>query len=156
MPSSSGRPKSPGGKPVPIALVQDAIDRVEAAGEIEISVDSVRYRIAFIGAVLRELPDAHVVESASPPRIRLRCVEAMTEHGRASDLRFATNEERRYALAYLRWLAGGADRRTTMPSASHAAYSLDAARGEQIRQDIEMLVVDAAEHLRRGQDVGGS
>ena len=25
----------------------------------------------------------------------------------SADLRFATNEERRYALAYLRWLAGG-------------------------------------------------
>ena len=32
------------------------------------------------------------------------------------DLRFATNEERRFALAYLRWLAGGGERRGSEPS----------------------------------------
>jgi hypothetical protein len=50
--------------------VQEAIDRLEREREIEISVDSVRYRSAFIGAVLRELADAQVVLT-SPPRIRL-------------------------------------------------------------------------------------
>jgi uncharacterized protein DUF6884 len=52
-------------------LAQEALDRLERDGEIEISVRSVRYRSAFIGAVLRELPGAEVVRTASPPRIRL-------------------------------------------------------------------------------------
>lgn len=59
--------RSPSGQPVPVGWVQDALD----AGEIEISVDSVRYRSAFIGAVLLELPGATVITGTSPPRIRL-------------------------------------------------------------------------------------
>ena len=62
--------RSPGGQPVPITWVQDALDRIERDREIEISVASVRYRSAFIGAVLRQLPGAEVVPT-SPPRIRL-------------------------------------------------------------------------------------
>jgi hypothetical protein len=62
--------KSSGGQRVPLAWVQDAIDRLERDGEIEISVASVRYRSAFIGAVLLQLPGATVVRS-SPPRVRL-------------------------------------------------------------------------------------
>jgi hypothetical protein len=65
------------------------------------------------------------------------------------DLRFATNQERRYALAYLRWLAGGPGRRETEPSATHRTYALTQERGEQIRDDIEQLAVDAAGYLRR-------
>jgi hypothetical protein len=64
--------RSPSGRPVPIAWVQEALDRIERDGEIEISVQSVGYRSAFIGAVLQELPGAAVVRAASPPRIRLR------------------------------------------------------------------------------------
>lgn len=63
--------KSPLGQPVPIAWVQEALDRLERDRELEISVASVRYRSAFIGAVLRELPGAEVVRTVSPPRIRL-------------------------------------------------------------------------------------
>ena len=63
--------RSPNGQLVPTAWVQEAIDRIERDGEIEISVQSVGYRSAFIGAVLRELPGADVVRTASPPRIRL-------------------------------------------------------------------------------------
>jgi hypothetical protein len=62
--------RSPAGQKVPIEWVQDAIDRVERDREIEVSVASLRYRSAFIGAVLRELPGAQVVQT-SPPRIRL-------------------------------------------------------------------------------------
>jgi hypothetical protein len=51
--------------------VQEALDRLERDREIEISVQSVRYRSAFIGAVLRELPGAEVVRTVSPPLIRL-------------------------------------------------------------------------------------
>ena len=49
--------RSPSGQPIPIAWVQDALDRLDRDGEIEISVQSVRYRSAFIGAVLAELPE---------------------------------------------------------------------------------------------------
>lgn len=62
--------KSPAGQPVPISWVQDAIDRLERDREIEISVESVRYRSAFIGAVVQLLPGATVMRT-SPPRIRL-------------------------------------------------------------------------------------
>jgi hypothetical protein len=62
--------RSPGGQPVPIPWIQDALDRIDRDREIEISVASVRYRSAFIGAVLRELPGAQVVPT-SPPRIRI-------------------------------------------------------------------------------------
>ena len=64
--------KSPAGKRVPIAWVQEALDRLQQDGVIEISVASVRYRSAFVGAVLCQLPDAEVDRSKSPPRIKLR------------------------------------------------------------------------------------
>jgi hypothetical protein len=63
--------RSPGGQMIPLAWVQEALDRINRDGEIEISVASVGYRSAFIGAVLQELPDAEIIRS-SPPRIRLR------------------------------------------------------------------------------------
>jgi hypothetical protein len=44
--------RSPQGQPVPIAWVQDALDRLERDGEVEISVASVGHRSAFIGDVL--------------------------------------------------------------------------------------------------------
>jgi hypothetical protein len=44
--------RSPAGQPVPIKWVQDALDRLAADGEMEIRVESVGYRSAFIGAVL--------------------------------------------------------------------------------------------------------
>jgi hypothetical protein len=62
--------RSPAGQPVPVAWVQEALNRLERDGEIEISVAAVRYRSAFIGAVLQQVPGATVVRS-SPPRIRL-------------------------------------------------------------------------------------
>ena len=68
--------RSPSGQPVPIAWVQEALDRIDRDEEIEISVRSVGYRSAFIGAVLREIPGAEVVRTASPPRIRLSRVGA--------------------------------------------------------------------------------
>jgi hypothetical protein len=63
--------RSPQGQPVPISWVQDALDVLLRDGEIEISVESVGHRSAFIGAVLLEVPGATVVAGTSPPRIRL-------------------------------------------------------------------------------------
>jgi hypothetical protein len=62
--------RSPAGQPVPIAWVQDALDRLERDSDIEVSVASLRYRSAFIGAVLLQLPGASVVRT-TPPRIRI-------------------------------------------------------------------------------------
>jgi hypothetical protein len=62
--------RSPAGQPVLLALITDAIDRLQRDGELEISVQSVGHRSAFVGAVLREIPGAAVLPT-SPPRIRL-------------------------------------------------------------------------------------
>jgi hypothetical protein len=61
--------KSPSGKPVQIEWVQNALDRLTEEGEIEISVASVGYRSAFIGAALATIPGA--VTSVHPRMIRL-------------------------------------------------------------------------------------
>jgi hypothetical protein len=67
-----GTTRSPKGKAVPLAWVQEALDRLETEREVEISVASVRFRSAFVGAVLKQLPGAAVVPGTTPPRIRLR------------------------------------------------------------------------------------
>jgi hypothetical protein len=69
------------------------------------------------------------------------------ETTKSADLRYATNEERRFALAYLRWLAGGTGRRVSKPSPTHRAYGLSEARGERIQADVERMVRDAADRL---------
>jgi hypothetical protein len=53
---------------VPLKWVQDALDRLADEGEVEISVESVGYRSAFIGAVLSALE--HVESSPSTMRVR--------------------------------------------------------------------------------------
>jgi hypothetical protein len=63
-----GTSRSPAGRLVPIVWVQDALDRLAAVGEVEISVESVGYRSAFIGAVLSSLDDTE----ASPATMRVR------------------------------------------------------------------------------------
>ena len=62
--------RSPGGQSVPIAWIQSGLERLLAAREIEVSVPSLGYRSAFIGAVLLSLPDAVLIQ-VTPPRIRL-------------------------------------------------------------------------------------
>jgi hypothetical protein len=61
--------RSPTGQPVPIASVQDALDRLHTAEELQIDPTTVGYRSAFIGAVLRTLPNARVKHD--PQRIVL-------------------------------------------------------------------------------------
>ena len=63
--------RSPAGRLVPIKWVQEALDRLASDGEVEISVESVGYRSAFIGAVLSALDCAE----ASPSTMRVRCVD---------------------------------------------------------------------------------
>lgn len=50
--------RSPGGSPVPISWVQEALERLYSVGDVQISVESVGYRSAFIGAVLSQVPGA--------------------------------------------------------------------------------------------------
>jgi hypothetical protein len=61
--------RSPEGKPVKIQMVQAAADRLYRYGEVEISVASVGYRSAFVGAVVSTLPGT--VSVVGPRRIRL-------------------------------------------------------------------------------------
>jgi hypothetical protein len=51
--------------------VQTALNRLRDDGEVEISVDSVGYRSAFIGAVLAALDDTE----PSPSTMRVRRVD---------------------------------------------------------------------------------
>jgi hypothetical protein len=55
---------------VPIAWVVDALQRLLDGEEVEVSVPSLGYRSAFVGAVLLAVPGAALVGSA-PPRVRL-------------------------------------------------------------------------------------
>jgi hypothetical protein len=64
-----GTSRSPSGQPVPIAWVQSAIDRLTTEGEVEVSVESLGHRSAFVGAVLATLPGA-TWSGGSPPTVR--------------------------------------------------------------------------------------
>lgn len=52
--------RSPAGQLVPIASVQDALDRLYVAEELRIDPSMIGYRSAFIGAVLRTLPNTRI------------------------------------------------------------------------------------------------
>lgn len=59
--------RSPQGRPVPIEWIQEALDRLVEEREVVISVESVGYRSAFVGAVLSQVPGA----VAGPGSVRL-------------------------------------------------------------------------------------
>ena len=61
--------KSPHGQPVPLEDVQAAFDRLAAGEEVRISVSSLGYRSAFVGAAMLSLPGAELLQG--PTRIRL-------------------------------------------------------------------------------------
>ena len=61
--------RSPAGTPVPLAWVKHALDELRATGELRIDVQTVGYRSAFIGSVLRELPGVSVLQA--PQRLVL-------------------------------------------------------------------------------------
>ena len=65
-----GTTRSPSVQRVPIAWVREVLDRLSRDGELEISIASVGYRSAFIGAVLLTIPGA--VATSSAPFIRMR------------------------------------------------------------------------------------
>ena len=58
------------GRPVPIAEVVAAIDLIRERSVVDVSVDVLGYRSAFISAVLLQIPGAHVV-SGTPTRIAI-------------------------------------------------------------------------------------
>lgn len=65
-----GTERTPAGEPVPVSEVQAALDRLTAGEEVEVNVDSLGHRSAFIGAVLAQVPGA-VVLPTRPRRVRL-------------------------------------------------------------------------------------
>lgn len=52
--------RSPRGQPVPLVWVQDALDRMQMTGELQIDPPTVGYRSAFVGAVLCTLPNVRI------------------------------------------------------------------------------------------------
>src|SRR4051812_23616440 len=47
--------KSPGGKPVPIAWIEEALNRLVVDGAVPITPAEIGYRSAFVGAVLKTI-----------------------------------------------------------------------------------------------------
>lgn len=66
--------RSPQGSRVPVADVQEALDKLIETGSLTIHPDEAGYRSAFIGAVLRTLPGASI--TGSPPVLTLERVNA--------------------------------------------------------------------------------
>jgi hypothetical protein len=62
-------PRSPSGQPVPIEWVQAAFDRLCAGEEVRISVPSLGYRSAFVGASMMSLSGTELI--SAPARVRL-------------------------------------------------------------------------------------
>ena len=72
-----GTDRAPDGELVPIEFVQNGLDQLVAAREVEVHPSSLGYRSSFVGAALLTLPGA-VALATSPPRIRL--TEPMTAY----------------------------------------------------------------------------
>jgi hypothetical protein len=62
--------KSPQGQPVPLTDVQSAFDRLAAGEGVRISVPSLGYRSAFVGAAMLSVPGTELLHR--PTRVRLR------------------------------------------------------------------------------------
>jgi predicted RNA-binding protein with PUA-like domain len=114
--------RSPQGQPVPIAWVQAALDRLRRDGEVEISVASVGYRSAFVGAALATLPGASTAHS--PQRVLL----ASASHTKGGTLAdgisaevAAVQEAVRPRARRQRWLESPAVRRAIELHAMQAA-----------------------------------
>ncbi|WP_132197440.1 MULTISPECIES: hypothetical protein [Kribbella] len=75
--------RAPGGRPVPIADVQSGLDRLFDQQEVDVSPASLGYRSAFVGAVLRTLPETIADDATTPARIRLVDPSAAYKHDQA-------------------------------------------------------------------------
>jgi len=62
--------KAPWGEPVEVADVQAALDRLSAGEEVEVTVESLGHRSAFVGAMLAQVPGA-VVSKTRPRKVRI-------------------------------------------------------------------------------------
>jgi hypothetical protein len=62
--------RSPQGQPVPIAWLQSVLDRLGAGETVAIEPAAVGYRSAFLGAVLRAVPQLELLDE-TPPRVRV-------------------------------------------------------------------------------------
>jgi Arc/MetJ family transcription regulator len=62
--------RTPSGQQVPILHVVAAMARLKHDGIIDVNVDALGYRSAFVGAVLLQLPGARI-SGAAPPRISI-------------------------------------------------------------------------------------
>lgn len=65
-----GTERTPAGASVPLTMVQAALKRLYREGAVPVDVETLGYRSAFVGAVLRTLPGASL-EAGTPPRIVL-------------------------------------------------------------------------------------
>lgn len=103
-----GTARSPRGRPVRVAAVEQALERLRKDGSVTLDVLEVGYRSAFIGAVLLTLPGVQV--SGSPPRISLGATatnsETRTYEGDLSRPR--TADDRREQTTLRRLLIGEA------------------------------------------------
>jgi hypothetical protein len=70
-----GTGRSPAGQPVPLAWIQQGLDRLADTGEVEVTTDALEHRSAFVAAALLTIPGAQLV-GAAPPRIRLSVDDA--------------------------------------------------------------------------------
>jgi hypothetical protein len=95
-----GTQRSPDGTSVPIEWVQDALDLLEAEGEVEVSVESVGHRSAFVGAALLAIPGTSAT-ATSPPRIVL---SASSAAGYREQVAGAVNSWWAHDLAQRFWL----------------------------------------------------
>ncbi|MFD2467387.1 hypothetical protein [Amycolatopsis silviterrae] len=78
-----GTDRSPEGQPVPIADIQHGLDVLAARGSLQISVDELGHRSAFVGAVLSTLP--HAIPAKSPATVTL---DSSTAEPDAADRHF--------------------------------------------------------------------
>lgn len=63
-----GTGRSPAGQPVPIAWVQEGMDKLARDGEVEVTTDALEHRSAFVAAILLTLPDTSAI-SGPPARV---------------------------------------------------------------------------------------
>jgi predicted RNA-binding protein with PUA-like domain len=113
--------RSPQGQPVPIAWVQAALDRLQRDGEVEITVASVGYRSAFVGAALAALPGARTAQN--PQRVLLPASSdtGRTPNGGISSEAAAVEDAVRPRTRGQRWSASPAVRRAIELHAVQAA-----------------------------------